>query len=90
MMDTSWDALNSLIQGTGAETTRLAIMKIHKKLKTDELDARLVLTVHDSIVVEAANSCAEQVAEIVKTLMEDNPWCSIKLQADIKVREVLG
>ncbi len=61
-------AINAPIQGTAADILKLAMIALDAKL--DEAFARMLLTVHDEIVIEVQDSRAEEVAGIVKETME--------------------
>ena len=63
-------AINTPVQGTAAEILKLAMIELDKKLKKDFVSAKMLLTVHDEIVVEAPVKSAEEVAKIVKDTME--------------------
>lgn len=59
-------ALNMPIQGTAADLMKLAMLRVHAALRRENLQGRLVLQVHDELIVE----CPETEAEAVKTLLE--------------------
>lgn len=61
---------NSPIQGSAADMIKLALIEIDERLKKSKLDAFLINTIHDEIVVEAAEKDAETTAQIVKECME--------------------
>ncbi len=60
---------NMPIQGTSADITKYALVYIYRELQNQNLDAHLVLTVHDEIVAEAREDIAERVAKIVEEKM---------------------
>jgi len=60
---------NMPIQGTSADITKFALVYIYNKIREDGLDAYLVHTVHDEIVVEAREEIAEDVARLVEEQM---------------------
>lgn len=60
---------NTPIQGTSADITKYALAYIHKELKDKNLDASLVHTVHDEIVVEARDDIADNVAKLMEKQM---------------------
>ena len=66
-------AINAPIQGTTADIMRLALVDVHKALKASglELRAKLILQIHDEIILEVDEDSAQQVIEIVKSAMED-------------------
>ncbi|OGC59703.1 hypothetical protein A3A70_00095 [candidate division WWE3 bacterium RIFCSPLOWO2_01_FULL_42_11] len=60
---------NSPIQGTSADMTKKALIYIKNRLTKENLDAFLILAIHDEIVVEASKSCSKQVKKIVEEEM---------------------
>jgi DNA polymerase-1 len=63
-------AINARIQGTAADLLKLAMVRVHRRLEAEEPEARLLLTVHDELVLEVPEAAAPRVAEIVRTEME--------------------
>jgi DNA polymerase-1 len=63
-------AINAPIQGTAADLLKLAMIALDKKLDAQTRGARMLLTVHDEIVIETPEKEAEEVAGIVKETME--------------------
>lgn len=78
-------AMNTPIQGTAADIIKLAMIKVYKRLETEKLPARLILQVHDELIVEAEESCAEKAAEILKEEMEGCVKMAVPLTADVKI-----
>jgi DNA polymerase-1 len=80
-------AMNSPIQGTAADVIKLAMIRVSDRLKREDLDARLILQVHDELLVEAHKSCADKVYEILKQEMEnaDEKMFSVPLCAEVGV-----
>ncbi len=58
-------AVNYTVQGSAADLMRLAMPRVTKFLEAEDLDARLVLSVHDELLIEATDAHAERAAEIV-------------------------
>ena len=75
-------ALNMPIQGTAADVMKLAMVAVHKRLKAENLQARLVLQVHDELIVECPESEAETVAKLLAEEMENVVRLSVPLTAD--------
>ena len=63
-------ALNMPIQGTAADVIKLAMICVHNRLKKDGLKSRLILQVHDELIVEGPMSESQQVCALVKEEME--------------------
>jgi DNA polymerase-1 len=63
-------ALNMPIQGTAADIIKVAMVRLHEALGREGLDARLVLQVHDELVLEAPESECARVAVLLKETME--------------------
>ena len=76
-------AMNMPIQGTAADIIKLAMIKVYRRLREENLRSRLILQVHDELIVEAAENEAEKVKEIVKHEMENAAKLSVKLEVDI-------
>lgn len=76
-------ALNMPIQGTSADIIKIAIVKIYNKFKEEKIDAHIVVTVHDEIVVEVKNDELSRTKTIIKELMENIDGLDINLKADI-------
>jgi DNA polymerase-1 len=78
-------ALNAPIQGTAADIIKLAMIRVQNRLKAQGLTGRLVLQVHDELIVECPQEESAQVAAILKEEMEQVASLSVPLQADAKV-----
>ncbi len=80
-------AMNSPIQGSAADIIKIAMINVARRLKEEKLDARLILQVHDELVVESNKSCAERAYEILKGEMESAAKLTVPLDVDISVAE---
>ncbi len=78
-------ARNMPIQGTAADIIKLAMVKVENRLSAEKLDAKLIMQVHDELIVEAKEDCAERVAEILKFEMENAAQLSVPLEADVNI-----
>lgn len=78
-------AMNSPIQGSSADIIKLAMINVARALKDAGLDARLVLQIHDELIVEAHRNCAEAAAEILKREMENVVHLSVPLTVDLNI-----
>ena len=75
-------ARNMPIQGTAADIIKIAMVKVDRRLSEEQLQARLILQVHDELIVEAPEQEAEQVLQIVTEEMENACRMKVKLRAD--------
>lgn len=75
-------AINAPIQGGAADIVKMAMIKVDNALRAKKLDARLLLQVHDELVIEAKEEIAPQVAELVKEIMENVVKMPVEFVAD--------
>ena len=75
-------ALNMPIQGTAADVMKLAMVAAHKRLKAELPEARLVLQVHDELIVECPAAQAETAAKLLEEEMEHVVSLSVPLTAE--------
>ena len=75
-------ALNAPIQGTAADIIKLAMIRVRDRLKAEGLESKLVLQVHDELIVECPEAEADQVCALVKEEMEGVAALSVKLLAE--------
>ena len=73
-------AMNSPIQGTAADIMKIAMIGVERRLKEGGMRSRLVLQVHDELLVEAHESEVEQVKEIVRDEMEHAASLEVPLE----------
>ncbi|MBP5272714.1 MAG: DNA polymerase I [Clostridia bacterium] len=78
-------ARNMPIQGTAADIIKIAMIKVYNRLQMEGLDARLILQVHDELIVECEESIADKVLEIVKFEMEHACALSVDMQVDAHI-----
>ena len=78
-------AMNSPIQGTAADIIKIAMIKVDEELKRSGLDARLVLQVHDELLVEAKKEQAHQVLNILVKCMENAVKFSVPLDVEANI-----
>ena len=75
-------ALNAPIQGTAADIIKLAMIRVRDRLTAEGLEGRLVLQVHDELIVECPESEAEAVCKLVREEMEGVAALSVPLLAE--------
>jgi len=76
-------AINQPLQGTAADLMKIAMIDFSKKLKENNLKSKMILQVHDEIVVETLNNEIEQVSALIKKSMELNQPLRVPLVIDI-------
>lgn len=75
-------ALNAPIQGTAADIIKLAMIRVRDRLKAEGLESKLVLQVHDELIVECPEAEADRVCALVEEEMEGVCALSVKLLAE--------
>ena len=77
-------AMNTPVQGTAADIIKLAMVKVHDALNKQGLKARLILQVHDELIIETPAEESEQVAALLKNCMEQVQRLAVPLIAEVK------
>ena len=80
-------AMNTPVQGTAADIIKLAMVRVHDALKEKKLKARLILQVHDELLIEAPQEELDEVRSILKACMEQVYPLSVPLVAQIECGE---
>jgi len=78
-------AMNSPIQGTAADIIKMAMNRVHAALKEEGLKARMLLQVHDELIIEAPEEEAERVEALLRECMEGVMQLSVPLKTDISI-----
>ena len=76
-------ARNTPIQGTAADMIKLAMVRVWKRLRDEKMESRLILTVHDELIVEAPEAEAEKAAQILREEMEGCVHYAVPLSTDV-------
>lgn len=74
-------AMNTPIQGTAADIMKIAMIEVNKKLEEEKLNAKLILQIHDELLIECKIEEKEEVKKILKESMEN----AVKLDIPLKV-----
>ena len=74
-------ALNTPIQGSAADIIKLAMIKVYKRLKEEKVNAKLILQIHDELIIE----CDEKEKDIVKNILKESMENVYKLDLPLKV-----
>lgn len=80
-------AMNSPIQGSAADIIKIAMIAVTNKLKAAGLDARLILQVHDELIIEARDNCVADAAKILKEEMENSIELPVPLIVDLSIAD---
>ncbi len=78
-------AINAPLQGSAADIVKKAMIVLANKIKADNLPARILLQVHDELVVEVPEDKAEHIAKIIKTVMQDVVNLSVPATVDVGI-----
>lgn len=78
-------ARNMPIQGTAADIIKIAMIRVFNRLKAENMKSRLILQVHDELIVEAPKEEAEKAAAILKEEMENAVKLNVPLIADANI-----
>ncbi len=76
-------AMNSPIQGTAADIIKIAMIRVHDRLKEEGLASRLILQVHDELLIEARLEEVEQVERILQEEMQQAAKLNVPLEIDM-------
>lgn len=76
-------AMNSPIQGTAADIIKVAMIRVADRLAASGIDARLILQVHDELLVEANRNCMQEAYEILKSEMEQAVCLAVPMSVGI-------
>ena len=77
-------AMNTPVQGTAADIIKAAMVRVRRRLSEEVPAARLILQIHDELIVEAPLADAEKAAEILHTEMEQACTLSVPLTAEVQ------
>ena len=74
-------AMNTPIQGTAADIMKIAMINVYNRINTENPDAKVVLQVHDELIIE----CKEEVKEEIKNILKEEMENAAKLRVPLKV-----
>lgn len=78
-------ARNSPIQGSSADIIKIAMINVDRKLRESGLDAKLILQVHDELLIECAKDCATAVLDLLRKEMENAVALSVPLKVEANI-----
>ena len=80
-------AMNTPIQGSAADIMKIAMINVYKKLKEEKMKTKIILQIHDELLLEAPKEEKEKAKQILKTEMENAITLSIPLIAEVSEAE---
>ena len=78
-------AMNMPIQGTAADIIKIAMIKVYRELKQRKLKSKLILQVHDELIIETYKEEVSEVTKLLTECMEEAMVLKVKLEVDLKV-----
>ena len=82
--------MNAPVQGTAADLIKIAMVNISRLLKNNKIEARLILQVHDELIIEASEKDKDCVISLLREVMEQAMELSVPLIADAKAGYTWG
>ena len=76
-------AMNAPIQGAAADIIKIEMVKVYNRLKAEKLDARLILQVHDELIIEVSQDDKEKAATILKEEMENAVNLDVPMEVSV-------
>lgn len=80
-------ACNTVVQGSAADLIKLCMIKVHQEYIKRGMDAHILLTVHDELLVEAHESCMIEAEKILKDIMENTVKFEVPILSEGKILE---
>jgi DNA polymerase-1 len=77
-------AVNTVIQGSAADLIKLAMIAIHRRLRSEQIEAKMILQIHDELVFEVAPDQVAGLAEMVRQEMQSVLSLRVPLKVDVK------
>ena len=77
-------AMNAPIQGTAADIIKIAMVNVAREIKEKHLKSRIVLQVHDELLIEAYNDEVEQIKELLVRNMSEAAHLSVPLEVEVE------
>ena len=78
-------AINTAVQGSAADLIKLAMVRLHRRIRDENLPMKLLLQIHDELVVEAPQDRADEMAAIVRDEMQNAMTLKAPLKVDIGI-----
>lgn len=78
-------AMNAPIQGTAADIMKIAMIKIYNRLRKENLKSKIILQIHDEILIDTLKKEEKQVKKILEEEMKNAADLKVELNIDIQV-----
>ena len=75
--------MNAPIQGAAADIIKIAMVKVYNRIKKEGLDGRLILQVHDELILEVKEADREKAEKLLKEEMENAVKLAVPMTADV-------
>ena len=76
-------AMNAPIQGTAADIIKIAMIRVYRRLKEEKLKSKLILQVHDELLIETREDEKDKVAAILEQEMKNSAKLAVSLEVDL-------
>ncbi len=80
-------AMNTPIQGTAADIIKISMVRVYNELKKRKLKSRLILQVHDELIIETEKTELDEVSKLLKDCMENAVSLAVPITVDVKYGE---
>ena len=80
-------AMNTPVQSAAADLIKIAMINVYRRLKSENINAKLILQVHDELIIESDISCADRSAEILREEMQNVRELKVPLAVDVNKGE---
>ena len=77
--------MNSPIQGTAADIIKIAMVRVAKRLAAEKMESKLILQIHDELLIEAPQQEAEKAREILEEEMKAAASLRVELETDCHI-----
>jgi len=78
-------AMNTPIQGSAADIIKMSMVKVYNELKSRKLKSRLILQIHDELIIETQKNEVEEVKDMMKNIMENSIKLNVPLIVDLEI-----
>lgn len=76
-------AMNTPVQSVAADLIKIAMINVYRRLKSENINAKLILQVHDELIIESDVSCADRSAKILREEMQNVHKMKVELVVDV-------